>query len=79
MVGMQMAYHLKGFDGTTPKVSMEQIKFLCLASLKYVEADQIPQSVLVEVVLLSRSNSSACVGCNGPLKHIKFLCLARPK
>ena len=42
MVGMQMAYHLKGFDSGTPKVSMEQIKFLCLASLKNFEADQIP-------------------------------------
>ena len=49
MVGMQMAYHLKGFDGTTPKVSMEQIKFLCLASLKDFEADQIPLPVLVEM------------------------------
>ena len=61
-IGIQMAYHLKGFDGTTPKVSMEQIEFLCLASLKdfeadqislpslpiYVEADQNPQSGFLE-------------------------------
>ena len=42
MVGMQIAYGLKGFDSTTPKVYMEQVKFLCLASLKNVEAAQIP-------------------------------------
>ena len=60
MVGMQIAYGLKGFDSTTPKVSIEQIKFLCLASLKYVEADQIPLPVLVRMAK----------------KQLKFPCLA---
>ena len=35
VVGMQIAYSLKGFDGTTTEVAWEpeQIKFLCLYRL----------------------------------------------